>query len=270
MVTLPVIYWVLIWDSRGIYLVHGATKGARDYQGREEDGRPKHRARPDLEAFDYATRAPLTSWSRNSSTCWAAKMVAYIAGIAGSTAAVHDYAQQKREPKDPSVPARLRLALRVSAYLISRRDSKEDRRDASFMGLNPQLGDQFAPRISCAKVILPRSALRSSPPREAPSWSVDDPPRRNHRTRTHFPVGCGCRSVGLAYVGEPARRRDLWQPVAGTIRTRSIVCSACPCSCRGLVEVLARFRPDPAVVAASSRSAALTTPSERALFPPLG
>lgn len=100
--------------------------------------------RPDLEAFDYATRAPLHFVVKELIDVLGAKMVAYIAGVT-ETRAVHEYAQQKREPKDPSVPARLRLALRV-AYLISRRDSKEVAQ-AWFMGLNPQLGDRSAARL---------------------------------------------------------------------------------------------------------------------------
>lgn len=105
---------------------------------------PRTAPRPDLEAFDYATRAPFHFVVKELIDILGAKLVAYMAGVS-ETRAVHDYAAQARTPKDPVVPDRLRLALRV-AHLISRRDSKEVAQ-AWFMGLNPQLGDRSAARL---------------------------------------------------------------------------------------------------------------------------
>jgi hypothetical protein len=100
--------------------------------------------RPDLEAFDYATRAPFNSVAKNLIDILGAKLVAYIAGVREARA-VQQYADDSRSPRHPAIEPRLRLALRV-AKLIHTHDSKEIAQ-AWFMGLNPQLNDRSPARL---------------------------------------------------------------------------------------------------------------------------
>lgn len=100
--------------------------------------------RPDLEAFDYATRAPFTFVAKELIEILGARLVAYIAGVR-ETRAVQQYAEESRSPRHPAIEPRLRLALRV-AMLISKHDSKEIAQ-AWFMGLNPQLNDRSPARL---------------------------------------------------------------------------------------------------------------------------
>jgi hypothetical protein len=100
--------------------------------------------RPDLEAFDYATRAPFNFVAKELIDILGAKLVAYIASVREARA-VQQYADDSRSPRHPAIEPRLRLALRV-AKLISQRDSKETAQ-AWFMGLNPQLNDRSPARL---------------------------------------------------------------------------------------------------------------------------
>ena len=100
--------------------------------------------RPDLAAFDYATRAPFAFVAKKLIDILGAKLVAYIAGVR-ETRAVQQYAQDSRSPRQPGIEPRLRLALRV-AKPISERDSNEIAQ-AWFMGLNPQLNDRSPARL---------------------------------------------------------------------------------------------------------------------------
>src|SRR5437667_2102945 len=100
--------------------------------------------RPDLEAFDYATRAPFNFVAKELIDILGAKLVAYIAGVREARA-VQQYADESRSPRHPAIEPRLRLALRV-ARLISRHDSKEVAQ-AWFTGLNPQLNDRSPARL---------------------------------------------------------------------------------------------------------------------------
>ena len=100
--------------------------------------------RPDLEAFDYATRTRFTFVAKELIDILGAKLVAYIAGVRESRA-VQQYADDRRSPRHPAIEPRLRLALRV-AMLISRHDSKEIAQ-AWFIGLNPQLNDRSPARL---------------------------------------------------------------------------------------------------------------------------
>ena len=100
--------------------------------------------RPDLEAFDYATRAPFNFVAKELIDILGAKLVAYIAGVREARA-VQQYADESRSPRHPAIEPRLRLALRV-ARLISRHDSKEVAQ-AWFIGLNPQLSDRSPARL---------------------------------------------------------------------------------------------------------------------------
>jgi len=100
--------------------------------------------RPDLEAFDHATRAPFNFVAKELIDILGAKLVAYITGVREARA-VQQYADDSRSPRHPGTEARLRLVLRV-AMLISRHDSKEIAQ-AWFMGLNPQLNDRSPARL---------------------------------------------------------------------------------------------------------------------------
>lgn len=105
---------------------------------------PRTSSRPDLEAFDHATRAPFNFVVKELIDILGAKLVAYIAGVR-ETRAVQQYADDNRIPRDSTTEVRLRLALRV-AFAISRHDSREIAQ-AWFMGLNPQLGDRSPARM---------------------------------------------------------------------------------------------------------------------------
>jgi hypothetical protein len=100
--------------------------------------------RPDLEAFDYAMRAPFAAVAKELIDILGAKLVAYIAGV-GETRAVQQYADDSRSPRHPAIEPRLRLALRI-AKLIRDHDSKEIAQ-AWFTGLNPQLNDRSPARL---------------------------------------------------------------------------------------------------------------------------
>ena len=100
--------------------------------------------RPDLEAFDYATRTPFKAVAKELIDILGAKLVAYIAGVREARA-VQQYAHDNRSPRHPAIEPRLRLALRVARF-ISQHDSKEITQ-AWFMGLNPQLDDRSPARL---------------------------------------------------------------------------------------------------------------------------
>lgn len=99
--------------------------------------------RPDLAAYELATRRELTALVGDLADALGPRLVAYMAGV-GETRAVREWAEGSREPRDP-IPSRLRLAYRV-AHLISEHDSAEVAR-AWFQGLNPQLDDQSPARL---------------------------------------------------------------------------------------------------------------------------
>ena len=100
--------------------------------------------RPDLEAFDYATRTSFKAVAKELIDILGAKLVAYIAGVREARA-VQQYAHENRSPRRPAIEPRLRLALRVARF-ISQHDSKEITQ-AWFMGLNPQLDDRSPARL---------------------------------------------------------------------------------------------------------------------------
>ena len=64
-------------------------------------------SRPDLQAHDDAMRAPYRNMARELTQILGAKLVAYIARVS-ETRAVHEWAAEGREPKDPAVGPRLR------------------------------------------------------------------------------------------------------------------------------------------------------------------
>lgn len=99
--------------------------------------------RPDLTAYERATRSELPTLITELAEILGHRLVAYMAGV-GETRAVREWAEGRREPRDP-IPNRLRLAYRV-AHLIGEHDSPEVAR-AWFQGLNPQLDDQSPARL---------------------------------------------------------------------------------------------------------------------------
>ncbi len=99
--------------------------------------------RPDLTAYERATRSELPTLITELAGILGHRLVAYMAGV-GETRAVREWADGRREPRDP-IPNRLRLAYRV-AHLIGEHDSPEVAR-AWFQGLNPQLDDQSPARL---------------------------------------------------------------------------------------------------------------------------
>jgi hypothetical protein len=98
----------------------------------------------DLEAFDYAMRAPFALVATELIDILGAKLVAYIAGVR-ETRAIQQYADDSRSPRHPAIEPRLRLALRI-ARLISKHDGKEIAQ-AWFTGLNPRLNDRSPARL---------------------------------------------------------------------------------------------------------------------------
>jgi hypothetical protein len=100
--------------------------------------------RPDLEAFDRATRLPFRFVVKELTDLVGVKLVAYIASVTEARA-VNEWATESREPKDPTVPDRLRLALRLAKFIAQHDNPRVAQ--AWFQGLNPQLGDRSAARL---------------------------------------------------------------------------------------------------------------------------
>jgi hypothetical protein len=100
-------------------------------------------ARPDLDAYERATRIELKDAASELIGILGPRLAAYICG-ATETRSVHQWAEGKRIPRDP-VPARIRLALRVAA-LITTYDGHHVAQ-AWFQGLNPQLDDRSPAKL---------------------------------------------------------------------------------------------------------------------------
>lgn len=96
--------------------------------------------RPDLEAFDYATRAPFKAVVKDLIDILGAKLVAYIAGVRDARIVRHYAGDNRAAARRPATEPRLRLALRL-AMLIRAHDSNDVTR-AWFIGLSPQLDDR--------------------------------------------------------------------------------------------------------------------------------
>ena len=99
--------------------------------------------RPDLVAYEHATRAEFPVAVKELEAILGAKLVAYIAGVT-ETRAVREWAEGTREAREP-VPQRLRVALRL-ARMICDADGPEIAQ-AWFAGLNPQLDDRSPARL---------------------------------------------------------------------------------------------------------------------------
>jgi len=100
-------------------------------------------ARPDLEAYEHASRVDFPVLVKELCELLGPKLVAYVAGVR-ETRAVRQWSTGEREAREP-IPERLRLALQV-AWLIARHDNASVAR-AWFQGLNPQLDDRSAARL---------------------------------------------------------------------------------------------------------------------------
>lgn len=100
-------------------------------------------ARPDLAAYERATRLAFPMVVRELRELLGARLVAYLAGV-GETRAVHEWAEGTRTPRG-QVEERLRFALRVASF-IAEHDGAEVAQ-AWFQGLNPQLEDRSPARL---------------------------------------------------------------------------------------------------------------------------
>lgn len=100
-------------------------------------------SRPDLEAYEHASRVDFAGLVKELDELLGPKLVAYIAGVR-ETRAVRQWSTGERGAREP-IPMRLRLALQV-AWLIAQHDNPSVAR-AWFQGLNPQLDDRSAARL---------------------------------------------------------------------------------------------------------------------------
>jgi hypothetical protein len=100
-------------------------------------------SRPDLDAYEHASRVEFSVLVRELIELLGPKLVAYIAGVR-ETRAVRQWSSGEREAREP-IPKRLRLALQV-ASLIATHDNASVAQ-AWFQGLNPQLDDRSAARL---------------------------------------------------------------------------------------------------------------------------
>ena len=102
-----------------------------------------HTARPDLEAYEHASRVDFPVVVKELSELLGLKLVTYVSGVR-ETRAVRQWSTGERDARAP-IPKRLRLALQV-AWLIAQHDTPSVAR-AWFQGLNPQLDDRSAARL---------------------------------------------------------------------------------------------------------------------------
>ena len=102
-----------------------------------------HTARPDLEAYEHASRIDFPVVVKELSELLGPKLVAYIAGVR-ETRAVRQWSTGERDGRG-AIQRRLRFALQV-ATLIAQYDNASVAR-AWFQGLNPQLDDRSAARL---------------------------------------------------------------------------------------------------------------------------
>lgn len=96
-------------------------------------------SKPDLAAHEAATRAEPTEVVSFLRELLGVRLVAVIAGV-GETRAVHDWAEGKREIRNPVTLPRLRLTYQV-AHLIAAVESAGVAQ-AWMQGMNPVLDDQ--------------------------------------------------------------------------------------------------------------------------------
>lgn len=100
-------------------------------------------ARPDLAAYEHATRVAFPVVVSELRELLGGRLVAYLAGV-GEVRAVNEWAEGTRTPRS-RVEERLRFALRVASF-IAERDGPQVAQ-AWFQGLNPQLEDRSPARL---------------------------------------------------------------------------------------------------------------------------
>ncbi len=101
-------------------------------------------ARPELAAYEAATRADVDVLVKDLRAALGPRLVALLAGV-NETRAVHQWADGTRELRSAATEQRLRLAYQLWK-LITTRDS--DRvAQAWFAGLNPKLDDTSPARL---------------------------------------------------------------------------------------------------------------------------
>lgn len=100
-------------------------------------------SRPDLAAYQHASRVEFSVLVAELSELLGSKLVAYIAGVR-ETRAVRQWSGGEREAREP-IPKRLRLALQVASLIASHDNASVAQ--AWFQGLNPQLDDRSAARL---------------------------------------------------------------------------------------------------------------------------
>lgn len=100
--------------------------------------------RTDLQAFAESVRAPFPHVVKDVRGLLGPKLVAYIVGIT-DVRALQQWIDGTREPKDPEVEKRLRLAAQL-ARMIAAHDNGAVAQ-AWFQGLNPQLSDRSPARL---------------------------------------------------------------------------------------------------------------------------
>ena len=101
-------------------------------------------ARPELEAYEAATRANVEVLVKELRAALGPRLVALLAGVT-ETRAVNQWAEGTRELRSPTTEQRLRLAYQLWK-LITTRDS-DGVAQAWFTGLNPKLDDTSPARL---------------------------------------------------------------------------------------------------------------------------
>ncbi|MDT0264130.1 hypothetical protein [Jatrophihabitans lederbergiae] len=101
-------------------------------------------ARPDLDAYVYATRAAQPDLVRGLVDLLGARLVAYLAGVK-ETRAVRQWAEGVRRIHNSEDEQRLRVSLQA-ALMVSQRDTAEVVQ-SWFQGLNPHLDDRSPARV---------------------------------------------------------------------------------------------------------------------------
>jgi hypothetical protein len=100
-------------------------------------------ARPDLAAYEHATRLAFPVVVKELKELLGGRLVAYLAGVS-EVRAVNDWAEGTRSPRG-QVEDRLRFALRVASF-IAHHDGAGVAQ-AWVQGLNPQLEDRSPARL---------------------------------------------------------------------------------------------------------------------------
>lgn len=101
-------------------------------------------ARPDLAAYEAATKAAPEVLVKELRGLVGVRLVAVIAGVR-ETRAVHEWADGSRAVRNPTVLPRLRVAYQVARLIADVEDAAVAQ--AWLQGLNPSLDDQSPARM---------------------------------------------------------------------------------------------------------------------------